>query len=65
VIEAAPLVLFGLVDLTALNRIAVDVPELFNVFLVAGDVEVVIATMPEMLPIGKFEFASGRLLQNL
>lgn len=54
VIEAAPAVIFRICDEAAFDRVAVDVLELFDVLLVAGDVEVVVAALPELFLIGGF-----------
>ena len=58
-VEAAPAVIFGLSDEAAFDRVAVDVLELFDVLLHAGDVEVVVAALPELFLIGGFELAGG------
>jgi hypothetical protein len=52
VVEAAPAVVFGFDDKATLDRVAVDVLHLFDVFLNAGNVEVVIAPLPKLLLVG-------------
>jgi hypothetical protein len=59
VIEAAPAVVFGIGDEAAFYWVAVDVLELLDVLLHAGDVEVVVAALPELFLIGGFKLAGG------
>jgi hypothetical protein len=59
VVEAAPAVVFRFGDEVAFDRVAVDVLELFDVLLHAGDVEVVVAALPELFLIGGLELAGG------
>lgn len=63
--KAAPAIVFGFGYQTPYDGVAVDIPEFFRVLLLAGDVEVVIATMPELLLVGGFEFTGGKLFEDL
>jgi hypothetical protein len=65
VVEAAPAIVFWLCDQATLYRVAMDVAELFDLFLRTGDIEVVIATLPELLLVGWLEFPGGELLEDL
>lgn len=64
-VEAAPTVVFGVEDEAAFDQVAVDVLELFDILIVAGDVEVVVAALPELFLVGGFELAGGQLLEDL
>jgi len=52
VVEAAPAIVLGARDQAALDRVAMDVLKLLDIFLGAGYVEVVVAALPELLLIG-------------
>lgn len=64
-VEAAPAIVFGLEDEAAGDRIAVDVADLFDAFFFGVDVEVVVAALPELFLVGKFELAGDELLEDL
>lgn len=64
-IEAAPTIVFRVGGQSAFDWVAVDVLKLFDVLVVAGDVEVVVAALPELLLIRGFELAGGELLEYL
>ena len=59
VVEAAPTVIFGSFCQASFDGVAVDVLELFNVLLVGGDIEVVVAALPELFLSFRFQFAGG------
>ena len=51
-VEAAPAIVLRARDQAALDRVAMDVLKLLDIFLGAGYVEVVVAALPELLLIG-------------
>jgi hypothetical protein len=57
VVFAAPAVIFGFDGKAKLDRVAVDVLHLLDVFLHTGNVEVVVAPLPKLLLVGGFELA--------
>ena len=65
VVEAAPAVVFRAFHQTSYDWVAVDVLEFFNVLLVGGDVEVVVAALPELFLNFRFQFAGGLLFEDL
>jgi hypothetical protein len=52
VVEAAPAIVFRLWHQATHDRVAMDIAELLDELLLAGDVEVVIAALPELLLVG-------------
>jgi hypothetical protein len=57
--EAAPAIVFWIGDQAASDGVAVDVLELFGELLCARYVEVVVAALPELFLVGRFEFAGS------
>ncbi len=55
---AGPGPLVGLFNVAAINGVAVHVLQLFDMFLVGKDVEIVVADLPELLSVA-FETAGG------
>jgi hypothetical protein len=55
---AAPLPVFGFFDEAFFDRIAMDVAELFDKFLLRENVEVEVADLPELLTIALEVFRS-------
>lgn len=62
---AAPGVVFGFRDEGSEDRVAVDVPELFEALLLGVDVEVVVAGLPELVavPLRSFDVSCLRTLR--
>ncbi len=56
-VEAAPAVVFGFRDKAAGNRVAMDVADFFDALFSGMYVEVVVTALPELLLVGRFEFA--------
>src|SRR5579872_1334078 len=62
--KAAPGPILRALDQTASNRIAVDISQFFDALLLAPDIEIVIALLPEML-VASDQPSSDGLLQRL
>jgi hypothetical protein len=57
VVEAAPVIVFGARHKAPHDRVTVDVANLFDPFLLGVDVEVVVASLPELFLTDGLEFA--------
>ena len=57
VIETAPAMIFRANDETSFDRVAVDVANLFDAFLFGMNIEVVVATLPELSLVWRLELA--------
>jgi hypothetical protein len=64
VAEAAPWPVLGLFDEIALDRVAMDIAQFFDMLFVREDVEVVVADLPELLAV-PFEALGGFALENV